>query len=98
MQRTMPGVIRTGGRQLPMTNRVSRRRFLPAAAATAFAPAAAAQTTSGRRPVLDSVDVLVVGGGTAGIGAAMGAARTGAKTLLIENQSFFGGVAAWALG
>jgi flavin-dependent dehydrogenase len=47
--------------------------------------------------VLETVDVLVVGGGSAGIGAAIGAARTGAKTLLIENHSFFGGVAAWAL-
>jgi ribulose 1,5-bisphosphate synthetase/thiazole synthase len=43
-------------------------------------------------------DVLVVGGGPAGIGAAMGAARQGIRTLLIENQGFFGGVAAWALG
>jgi ribulose 1,5-bisphosphate synthetase/thiazole synthase len=49
-------------------------------------------------PLLDSVDVLVVGGGTAGIGAALGAARAGAKTLLVENHSFFGGVAAWAMG
>lgn len=49
-------------------------------------------------PTLDETDVLVVGGGTAGIGAALGAARQGVKTLLIENHSFFGGVAAWALG
>jgi hypothetical protein len=56
-----------------------------------------AATASGR-PVLDEVDVLVVGGGPAGIGAAIGAARKGAKTLLVENHSFFGGVAAWALG
>ena len=41
---------------------------------------------------------MVVGGGPAGIGAALGAARHGANTLLIENHSFFGGVAAWALG
>lgn len=43
-------------------------------------------------------DVLVVGGGPAGIGAAMGAARQGVRTLLIENHGFFGGVAAWSLG
>jgi len=49
-------------------------------------------------PVLETVDVLVVGGGPAGIGAALGAARAGAKTLVVENQSFFGGVAAWSLG
>ena len=49
-------------------------------------------------PVLDTVDVLVAGGGPAGIGAALGAARTGAKTLVIENCSFFGGVGAWMMG
>jgi len=43
-------------------------------------------------------DVLVVGGGPAGIGAALGAARAGAKTLLLENHAFFGGVASWCLG
>ena len=51
-----------------------------------------------QRSTLAEVDVLVGGGGPAGIGAALGAARTGANTLLIENHSFFGGVAAWALG
>ena len=52
-----------------------------------------------RRPAtLDEVDVLVVGGGPAGIGAALGAARKGVKTLLVENHAFFGGVAAWCLG
>ncbi|UCD27431.1 MAG: FAD-dependent oxidoreductase [Planctomycetota bacterium] len=45
-----------------------------------------------------TTDVLVVGGGPAGIGAALAAARQGAKTLLIENHAFFGGVAAWSLG
>lgn len=45
-----------------------------------------------------AVDVLVVGGGPAGIGAALGAARSGAQTLLVENHAFFGGVAAWCVG
>lgn len=47
-------------------------------------------------PVLDSVDVLVVGGGPAGIGAAVGAARTGCRTMLIENMGSFGGM--WTNG
>jgi ribulose 1,5-bisphosphate synthetase/thiazole synthase len=49
-------------------------------------------------PQLASVDVLVVGGGPAGIGAALGAARKGAKTLLIENHGFFGGIATFCIG
>jgi ribulose 1,5-bisphosphate synthetase/thiazole synthase len=50
------------------------------------------------RKILMHADVLVVGGGPGGIGAAIAAARGGAKTLLIENYGFFGGVAAWGLG
>ncbi len=42
--------------------------------------------------------VLVVGGGPAGIGAAIGAAKTGVETLVLENYGFFGGVASWGLG
>ena len=44
-----------------------------------------------------SVDVLVAGGGTAGIGAAIGAARAGAKTLLVERHGGLGGMAFNAL-
>jgi len=42
-------------------------------------------------------DVIVAGGGPAGMGAALGAAMQGAKTLLLEARSFFGGVAAVAM-
>jgi len=38
-----------------------------------------------------NVDVLVVGGGTAGVVAAIQAARMGAKTLLVERNSQLGG-------
>lgn len=38
-------------------------------------------------------DVAVVGGGTAGIAAAVGAARAGAKTILIERSPYLGGQA-----
>ena len=38
-------------------------------------------------------DVIVAGGGPAGIGAALASVMNGAKTLLLENRAFFGGVA-----
>lgn len=41
--------------------------------------------------VLPETDVLIVGGGPAGIGAALGAAEAGAKVLLVEQHSFLGG-------
>ncbi len=42
-------------------------------------------------PVVAEPDVLVVGGGPAGIGAAVAAARNGAKVLLVERYGFVGG-------
>ena len=43
-------------------------------------------------------NVLVVGGGPAGIGAAIAASKMGAETLLIEGYGFFGGIASQSLG
>ena len=39
----------------------------------------------------DEHDVIVVGGGTSGVAAAIAAARTGAKTLVIERNGALGG-------
>lgn len=42
-------------------------------------------------PAFPAYDVVVVGGGAGGLGAAVGAARAGAKTLLIERRAYLGG-------
>lgn len=47
-------------------------------------------------PMVAEVDVLVVGGGPAGVGAALAASREGAKTLLIERHNVLGGM--WTAG
>jgi thioredoxin reductase len=43
-------------------------------------------------PVLAQMDIVVVGGGTSGACAAIGAARQGARVLVIEYQEALGGV------
>jgi hypothetical protein len=48
-------------------------------------------------PVAATYDVIVCGGGTAGIPAAIAAARTGARTALFERYGFVGGVAAYSI-
>lgn len=45
----------------------------------------------------EKIDTLVVGGGTAGIAAAVSAARSGARALLLERRSALGGMASNAL-
>ena len=42
-------------------------------------------------PVFDEVDILVVGAGPAGIGAAISAARSGAKTMLFDQNGMWEG-------
>jgi hypothetical protein len=43
-------------------------------------------------PVLMDVDVVVVGGGPAGIAASVGASRVGAKTVVVEQYGCLGGL------
>lgn len=47
-------------------------------------------------PIYAEVDVLVVGGGPAGVGASLAAARSGMRTLLVERYGCLGGI--WTAG
>lgn len=48
-------------------------------------------------PVVRDVDVIVVGGGPAGLAAAIAAARAGAETVLVERFGYLGGTATASL-
>lgn len=60
-------------------------------------PPATIRLPSAKVPVVDETDVLVVGGGSAGLSAAVAAARNGARTLLVERFSYTGGLATGGL-
>ena len=50
------------------------------------------QTSADPLPLWGTYDVVVVGGGTSGVPTALAAARSGAKTLLVEYLNVLGGV------
>jgi glycine/D-amino acid oxidase-like deaminating enzyme len=90
-----------------MRNQPSRRQFLLAAGGSLGLPGLAVGATAPkgdtvviperRVPVLAEADVVVCGGGTAGIAAACCAARHGAKVVLLERWPSLGGMATNAL-
>lgn len=55
-------------------------------------PLASITEPARQTPIIDEVDVLVLGGGPAGLAAAVAAARSGARTLLVERYGFLGGM------
>jgi len=48
-------------------------------------------------PIIREADVIVVGGGPAGLAAAIASARAGAKTVLVERFGYLGGTATASL-
>ena len=85
---------------------ISRRNALKAlgvlGAGSWLAGSAAADEVGNRREV--KIDLLVVGGGSGGVGAALAAARLGLKTFLVEKADGLGGtsprggVHCWEMG
>ena len=84
-------------------NGIGRSQFIQCSAAGIALATSAKATADGLLPVTqdknksdemitNEVDVLVVGGGTAGTIAAIQAARAGAKTLLVERGAQLGGM------
>ena len=50
-----------------------------------------------RTPITDEADIVVAGGGPAGVAASIGSARLGVKTMLIERYGCLGGLATGGL-
>ncbi|MBN2329246.1 MAG: FAD-dependent oxidoreductase, partial [Candidatus Omnitrophica bacterium] len=70
----------------------ARSNEAPIRNTTPFADAKTVVEPAREVPVIEEPDVLVVGGGPAGVAAALAAARAGAETLLIERYNHLGGL------
>ena len=85
---------------------ISRRTFFSSAVAAGMMPLPFVEARSGCRskfhepsreiPVAGTYDVIVAGGGPAGVAAAVAAARAGAKVMLLESNGELGGI--WTSG
>lgn len=84
--------IRLGGLAAAVPAAVAGR----ALAAEAAAPGATVREPARDIPVAEAADVVVCGGGPAGVAAALCAARKGAKALLLEQHGCLGGI--WTSG
>lgn len=71
----------------PLTQNLSKRQFLSTVSAAAAAIGILGQAKAADKPW----DVIIVGGGTAGLPAAIFAGERGAKVLVIEAASVIGG-------
>ena len=74
----------------------NRRNFLKGASLAAAMPSVAVASNlvgSEEASPRSETDVLVVGGGPAGVCAAIAAARNGAKTMVVEQSGMLGGMA-----
>src|SRR5439155_624355 len=73
--------------------RGAAHRDLEARGVGLMAPPATIAEVARATPVVDATDVLVVGGGPAGVSAAVAAARSGARVTLVERYPYLGGLA-----
>ena len=64
---------------------------LAAGLETSSEPSSAFLQGAGKRLPIRRFDVVIAGGGTAGVVAALAASRQGAKTALIESKGYTGG-------
>ncbi len=82
IQQSLLGVAGVAGAGMAITSTTH-------VAVAAESPGAETHTT---QDITDEIDVLVVGGGTAGTIAAIQAGRAGAKTIVMERASYLGGM------
>jgi len=81
---------------LPITRRTAAKALVATAAGGMMPGATAQSSPADRHHASDErirAEVCVIGGGSGGTGAALAAARAGAKVVLVERESILGGTA-----